>query len=175
MISLKVGNKITSQISNAVKGIIPSPAQALMYRIFNFESVLVSHFVSSFTLWFSCPCRCRYDIFWSCCSWCSCCGCCGLFADRHITLLPSYPLGGGVAPDTHVIFSGGVPAVVVVSGVRVGVPLGGRLVPILAGSTRLCLAQSSSVGDTWHNTILYFFVSGRGNISYDQYFIWFGD
>ena len=145
MISLKVGNEITSQISSAVKGIIPSPAQVSMYRIFNFESVLVSHFVSSFTLWFSCPCRCRYDIFWSCCSYGSCCG---FFADRHITLLPSYPFGGGVAPDTHVIFSGGVPAVVVVSDVRVRVPLGGRLVPILAGSTRLCLAQSSSVGDT---------------------------
>ena len=149
MISLKVGNKITSQISDAVKGIIPSPARALMYRIFNFESVLVSHFVSSFTLWFSCPCRCRYDIFWSCCSCGSCCSCCGLFADRHITLLPSYPLGGCVTPDTQVIFTGGVSAVVVVSDPRVCVPLGGRLVPVLAGSTRLCLAQSSSVGDTW--------------------------
>ena len=69
-----------------------------------------------------------------------------LFTERHPAFLPSYPFGGGVAPDTDVSF-GRVPAVVVLSDVRVCVLLGVRLVPILTGFTRLCFAHSSNVSD----------------------------
>ena len=157
------GNNLTSQMSFAVKGINPSPVWTRinsyvqlsmvtsiikLWVKYEFCGVCTAKFT---TCWLSCPysSNCCYSFYCSCCG-CSCsCGSCGwLFTKRHIALLPSYPLGGGVAPDPHFTFFGRVPAVVVVSDVRVCVPLGDRLIPILTGSTRLRLVHSSGVGDT---------------------------
>jgi len=86
---------------------------------------------------------------------CSCrrCCCCWIFSDvvfaeRHVTLLPSHVAGGRVAPHPHRLAACWVPAVVVLPHHCVCVHLRRSLVPVLASSTRLRLAHSPHVCDS---------------------------
>ena len=72
-----------------------------------------------------------------------------IFAERHVTLLPSDVLGRCEAPNTPVHVSRWIPTEVVLSDICVLVLLWARLVPVLASSAALCLVHTPGVYDAW--------------------------